>query len=36
MNNRELVAYAVDVDTGEITWEMYSKPWENEQKVAEG
>lgn len=40
MDNRELVAYAVDADTGEITWRLYNEPWksgkESNVRVFEG
>lgn len=26
MDNRKIIAYAVDVDTGKVTWRMYDDP----------
>lgn len=27
MDNRKLIAYAVDADTGKVTWCLYDEPW---------
>lgn len=33
MDNREVVAYAVDVDTGKVTWVKYNEPWKENELV---
>ena len=32
MNNQKLLAYAVDSETGNVTWRLYERKWDNEHK----